>query len=66
MPPRLYREPDYRRRLRQKAEQQENNAKQKEREAAEKNRIGEFSAAIHRIEEELRQANDQDSPHKRS
>jgi hypothetical protein len=37
----------------------------KEWETAEENRASELSAAIHRIEEELRRTNNQDSPHKR-
>ena len=66
MPPRFDREPEYRRRLRQKAEQQQSNAQHKEWETAQESRTNELSAAVHRIEEELRRANDQDSPHKRS
>src|SRR5437762_2411813 len=55
-------EPEYRRRIRKKAAQDQKNAEAKKREAADKSRVEELAAAIHRIPEQLRHSHDQDSP----
>src|ERR1700730_8994016 len=63
--PRRYSEPEYRRRIREKAEQHKREAENKERGTAEKSYIEHVASAIHRIEQELNRANNENAPEKK-
>ena len=62
--PRGNREPEYRRRIREKAEKYQYSAQAKERESTEKRNSDKIGSAIKRIEQELRRTNDEHTPQK--
>jgi hypothetical protein len=57
-------DPEYRRRIREKAEKDQHSTQAKERESAEKRNRDDVSSAIQRIEQELRRTNDEHTPQK--
>lgn len=64
--PRSNREPEYRRRIREKTTQDQERAEAEERESADKNHREKLTAAIRRVEQELSRSNDEDTPHKKN
>jgi hypothetical protein len=58
-------EPEYRRRIREKAEQKKRAAERERQEVDAKSSAKDITAAIHRVEQELNGANDQEHPHKK-
>jgi hypothetical protein len=63
--PRSYREPEYRRRVRERTAQQERDTATEKREAAEKDYREKLTAAVHRVEQELNRSNDEADPQKK-
>jgi hypothetical protein len=58
-------EPKYRRRIREKTDENKHEAEAKERETKEERRIGDLTAAIQRVEQELNRANNERTPEKK-
>src|SRR5260221_5386499 len=63
--PRSYREPEYRRRIRDKAAQKKDDTEAEERKTSDKGHIENLAAAIHRVEHELCRSNDESAPEKK-